>query len=224
MSTKSVTSRIALIALLAAGPTALLAQTTTPPPADGTTAPTDPTVGEAPAVEPEVPPQPVEGQITMQSDGTALASDLLGSSVYSSTDETIGEISDMIVNLDGTIEGVVIGVGGFLGLGEKSVAIEMASLTVTTNEDGETRLQSAATREDLEAAPEFMTVEDQEAAEQAAQPPADATMPTDGTAMPADGTTTAPADGSAPPVEGTTPPAEGTTPPAEGTTETAPVE
>ena len=219
MSIKSVTSHVALVALLAAGPTALLAQTTTQttppadgaavPPADGTTtgvAPTD----AAPMAETEMPPQPVEGQITMQSDGTVLASNLMGSSVHSTDDETIGNISDMIINLDGTVEGVVIGVGGFLGLGEKAVAIEMSSLTVTTDENGDARLQSSATREDLEAAEEFQTMEDQAAEQQAAQPVVDTTVPAEVTRMPADGTTTPP-DGGVAPVVGTTAPAEGTT-------------
>lgn len=159
-------------------------------PVDGTMAPADgtgATAGDtmAPAdgavVEPEVAAEPVEGQITMQGENTALASSLIGSTVYSSTDESIGEINDMIVNLDGTVEGVVIGVGGFLGLGEKKVAIEMGELTVSTDENGNTRLQSAATREDLEAAPEFVSMDDQMAAERAAQP-VDATAPVDGTA------------------------------------------
>ena len=226
MSIATNASRLALIAALSVGPTALLAQTATvtTPPADGTTAPADGTMapadtttapadgtmapadtttapadgtmapadgtttGAAPAAEPEVPAKPVEGQITMQGENTALASNLIGATVYSSTDESIGDINDMIVNLDGTVEGVVIGVGGFLGLGEKNVAVEMGQLTVMTDpENNETRLQTAATREDLEAAPEFVSMEDQMAAERAAQPPADTTVPADGTA-PATGT------------------------------------
>lgn len=210
------TSKIALIALLAAGPTSLWAQTTTEtPPADGTLAPGaggNAVTDLAPEVEAEVPPQPVEGQIVMQGDGTVLASDLIGSSVYSTADESIGEINDMILNLDGTIEGVVIGVGGFLGLGEKRVAIEMGQLTLMTDpETTDTQLQTSATRDDLEAAPEFMDVDDQ----QAAQPvTTDGLAPADGSAtMPADGSATMPADTTMPPADATMPPADGTTPP-----------
>lgn len=161
-------------------------------PADGTTADT------APVAEPEQPAAPVAGQIIMQGDNTALATDLIGTSVYSTSGETIGNISDIIINLDGAVDGVVIGVGGFLGLGKKLVAIETAELSIITNENGEARLQSSARREDLEAAPEFVTKAEQLAAERAAQPPAsvDTTAPVDG--MP-------PADGVAPAADGTAP-------------------
>ncbi|WP_299817004.1 PRC-barrel domain-containing protein [uncultured Jannaschia sp.] len=205
-------SRLALIAMLATGPAAVYAQdTTATPPAedstdmepategtmDDTTTETVPveiegTTETGETAEMEEPAQPVEGQIVMQGENTALASDLMGSPVHSMDGESIGDISDMIVNLDGTVEGVVIGVGGFLGLGEKAVAIEMGQLEVMTDENGETRLQTAATREDLEAAPEFVSMEDQEAA--ANQPAAD-TMGTTGTGgmAPADSTGMAPA-------------------------------
>jgi hypothetical protein len=55
----------------------------------------------------------------------------------------------------------VIGVGGFLGIGEKRVAVEMAQISVQTDETGNPRLLLDATRESLEAAPEFVTMADQ---------------------------------------------------------------
>ena len=117
------------------------------------------------------PAQPVAGQITMQDQNSILASDLLGASVYSNDDETVGNIDDLIVNLDGSVEGVVIGVGGFLGLGEKLVAIQMSSLSVIQEESGQPRLVSNATKADLEAAPEFVTAEERQMEENAATPP-----------------------------------------------------
>ena len=83
-------------------------------PMTDTTAPADATA-EAPAEEVA---KPVEGQITMQSENTILADDLIGSNVYSDAGEKIGDVEDLIVSLDGSVEGVVIGVGGFLGIGE----------------------------------------------------------------------------------------------------------
>ena len=108
--------------------------------------------------------QPVPGQIVMQSENTVLAKDLIGSNVYSEDGESIGDINNLIVNLDGSVEGVVIGVGGFLGMGEKDVAIEMASLTVTTDENANTRLMTSAKKADLEAANAFVTADEQRAA------------------------------------------------------------
>jgi len=128
-----------------------------------TVAPAD-TTAEAPAEEPA---KPVEGQITMQSENTILADDLIGSNVYSDAGEKIGDVDDLIVNLDGTVEGVVIGVGGFLGMGEKWVAVKMDSLSTMTDESGTLRLVSSATKTDLEAAEAFKTAQDMEAEQQA---------------------------------------------------------
>ena len=122
--------------------------------------------------------KPVEGQIRMQSENTILAEDLIGSSVYSENGESIGDINNLIVSLDGMVEGVVIGVGGFLGLGEKDVAIEMASLAVSTDDNQNTRLMTSATKEDLEAAEEFVTVNQQRAAAPASTDTMTTTTPT----------------------------------------------
>src|SRR5262249_51161657 len=65
------------------------------------------------------PAKPVKGQIVLQDKNSILASTLIGSTVYSPDNQKVGDINDVIVGLDGKVEGVVIGVGGFLGLGEK---------------------------------------------------------------------------------------------------------
>ncbi|NUH66190.1 PRC-barrel domain-containing protein [Sulfitobacter sp. S0837] len=122
------------------------------------------TVAEAPVEEPA---KPVEGQITMQSENTILAEDLIGSNIYSDAGEKIGDVDDLIVNLDGSVEGVVIGVGGFLGIGEKWVAVKMDSLSTMTDESGALRLVSSATKADLEAAEAFKTAQDMKAEQQA---------------------------------------------------------
>lgn len=112
--------------------------------------------------------EPVEGQIILQGENTILAEDLVGLTVYSPAEETIGEIDDLIVNFDGNVEGVVIGVGGFLGIGEKAVAIEMQALELSSIDADEMRLVLSTSREELEAAPGFVSVREQEAAAEAA--------------------------------------------------------
>jgi sporulation protein YlmC with PRC-barrel domain len=113
----------------------------------------------------EMPAPPVDGQILIQSEETVLANDLIGKTVYSPDTEPIGDVSDLIVSLDGDMEGVVVGVGGFLGIGEKDVAIELSELDVTPTEGGDLHIVLRATREDLEAAPGFVSVADQRATE-----------------------------------------------------------
>ena len=69
---------------------------------------------------------PVDGAITTQATNTVLGTDLIGKSAYGPDQKKIGTINDVIMKQDGTgIEGVVIGVGGFLGLGERQIAIPL---------------------------------------------------------------------------------------------------
>ena len=88
-----------------------------------------------------------------------LASSLLGWPVYGMSAETqereqVGDIADIVMNTDGTANAAVIGVGGFLGIGEKEVAISFDRLSWEPGENG-AWLSIDATREELEAAPEF---------------------------------------------------------------------
>lgn len=120
--------------------------------------------------------QPGIGQIILQDADSILASSMIGTNVYAPNEEAIGEINDLIVRTDGTVEGVVIGVGGFLGIGQKKVAVEMDSLMLTPQPDGSApRLVLNSSKEELEAAPEFKTVAEQ--AYEREQPVAPAPVP-----------------------------------------------
>jgi sporulation protein YlmC with PRC-barrel domain len=57
-----------------------------------------------------------------------MASDLIGTRVVSTNNESIGDINDVIVDRNGQIMAAVVGVGGFLGIGEKDVAVPFKSL------------------------------------------------------------------------------------------------
>jgi len=56
-------------------------------------------------------------------EGDWRASKIVGLSVYNDTDEKLGSINDLLVDKSGNIKAVVLGVGGFLGVGEHLVAI-----------------------------------------------------------------------------------------------------
>ena len=71
-------------------------------------------------------------------------------------DEDIGTITDLVIGEDGQINAVVVGVGGFLGMGEKNVAIEWDSLELTKDEDGEDYIITVnASQDALESAEEY---------------------------------------------------------------------
>ena len=78
--------------------------------------------------------------------------------------DTIGEVADLIVTQDGRVEAIVVGVGGFLGVGQKSVALAWDSIELTER-DGERVILVAATREQLEGMPAFKTLEEKQAEE-----------------------------------------------------------
>src|SRR5215208_8488750 len=70
--------------------------------------------------------------ITQQSPGQWRASKLVGVDVFGTDNAKIGDIREVLVNRDGATEAVVIGVGGFLGIGEKDVAVPFKSLEWVT--------------------------------------------------------------------------------------------
>lgn len=63
------------------------------------------------------------------------ASKLIGVNVYNAQNEKLGDINELILNSSGQVAGAVIGVGGFLGMGEHDVMVPMDRLKFS-NESG----------------------------------------------------------------------------------------
>ena len=82
------------------------------------------------------------------------ASNLIGAGVTTTGGENVGPVSDLIIDQHGQIVAIIVGVGGFLGMGEKDVAIGWDDVTRSGTSD-EQELQIDVTREDLRPAPEF---------------------------------------------------------------------
>ncbi len=71
----------------------------------------------------------MQGQfMTQMQPNQIMASKLIGTRVISSNNESIGDINDVIVDRNGQAIAAVVGVGGFLGIGEKDVAVPFNSL------------------------------------------------------------------------------------------------
>jgi sporulation protein YlmC with PRC-barrel domain len=64
--------------------------------------------------------------------GNWRASKLVGLSVYNEKNESVGSINDMLTDKNGKIVAVVIGVGGFLGVGEHLVAVPFDKVKFST--------------------------------------------------------------------------------------------
>ena len=131
-----------------------------------------PPAERAPSAQPAAAPKaPVAGQILVQDPNTVLAKqDLIGQTVYAPDKAKIGSISDLLLSKDGkTVEGFLIGVGGFLGIGEKSVAMKLDRLQFTQAAEGGLQLTMDAKKEELLNTPTFKSKRDQDAEKQAAE-------------------------------------------------------
>jgi len=97
--------------------------------------------------------------VTVQPEGQWLTSRFIGQVVTNQAGEAIGDINDLLFDKTGRIATAVIGVGGFLGMGEKSVAIPFSSLSFTADAKGTRVVTIPLTKERLQAAPSFRPTE-----------------------------------------------------------------
>lgn len=172
---KKILAATALAGFLAAGP-AFAQDATTPanPPAaaPSTTDDMNAPAAAPPAVTPDTAATPdatatpntataatTERFITMEAADDWLASRMIGSTVYGSGDEDLGKINDVVVASNGQIKAIIIGVGGFLGIGEKNVAVN-PSIIERVRQDNAVRYRLATTKDELTAAPEFKALDE----------------------------------------------------------------
>jgi hypothetical protein len=121
--------------------TGALAQVQTPP---------------SPNAQVQTPPSPnAQMQWYSHQASELRASKLIGTSVKNSTNEPIGSINEVILGKDGKVAAVVIGVGGFLGMGEHEVAVNFNSLRLSDDGNGKTLVSMDATKDSLKAAPQW---------------------------------------------------------------------
>jgi hypothetical protein len=94
--------------------------------------------------------------IARQAPDQWLASKFRGTDVIGANKEKIGDVDDILFDKNGSIVGYVIGVGGFLGIGSKNVALAPSSFQVLPGKDpSDYKLQLSMTKEELKAAASF---------------------------------------------------------------------
>ena len=69
--------------------------------------------------------------------------------------ETIGDVNEIVLGKDGKVAAVVLGVGGFLGMGEREVAVSFGSLQMRRTDNDRLVLVINATKDTLKGAPEW---------------------------------------------------------------------
>ncbi len=86
---------------------------------------------------------------------TLTVDQLRGAAVYDINNERVADITDVVLGTGDTVQAVLIDVGGFLGIGARTVAISMDQLEIQGNEDAsDLRVYLAITEAQLEALPE----------------------------------------------------------------------
>ena len=76
--------------------------------------------------------------------------------IYDPSDNNIGDIKDVLVDRAGKITALIVGVGGFLGIGAKDVALTMQSFEIMPAKDGsEVKLKLPMTQEEIKQAANF---------------------------------------------------------------------
>ncbi len=81
------------------------------------------------------------------------ASKLIGTTVKNSAGESIGDVNEVLLDSSGKVAAVVLGVGGFLGMGEREVAVSFSSLRMSMDANNNNVITVDATKESLKTAP-----------------------------------------------------------------------
>ena len=145
-------------------------------------APSAPPAATAPA---PAPSSNANRPVTTQPPNTLRARTLIGLDIKNAQNETIGEIDDVVVDADGRVQQVVVSVGGFLGVGARSVAISWSEIHFDAQREV---AMVNMTKDQLSAQPDF----------QRRRPEPATTAPTTPRATPGTTPATPPAGGTAP--------------------------
>lgn len=150
----------AMAALMATGALAQGTQPTTPP-----TTPATPPAATTPAPDTGAATSTTQTTTTKTESvsfksslgaNEMLSSRLVGMAVRNSAGENLGDVNDVVMDNTGKANVVIIGVGGFLGLGEKNVGVPFASLTFADANDGQRVARLDVNKDALQAAPAFV--------------------------------------------------------------------
>ena len=129
------------------------ASPSTTSPSASTSTPSASTTAKAPASTGAVA---ADKFVTKQSPDQFLASKFKGTDVIGTDDKKIGDVSDILFDKDKKILAYIVGVGGFLGIGQKDVALDPAAFQqVPGSSANDYKLRLSMTKDELKNAPTF---------------------------------------------------------------------
>jgi sporulation protein YlmC with PRC-barrel domain len=86
---------------------------------------------------------------------TFSADSLMDANVRNAANENVGDVSDVVFDTSGKMTGIVVGVGGFLGIGERNVLIPFDQIQLQTGQSGDLVVMSNLTKESAKTLPEY---------------------------------------------------------------------
>jgi len=101
------------------------------------------------------PVSPARTQVFITEPAGTTITNFYKQNVYDPGDNKIGEIMDVLVDREGKITALIVGVGGFLGMGEKDVAVPFNAVQVTSKDNNKWYLVMNSTKDALKAAKGF---------------------------------------------------------------------
>ena len=100
--------------------------------------------------------------LTKQESSDWLVGNLIGKSVVNADNESIGDVNDLVTDQNGKIIAIVVGAGGFLGIGEKDVAIRFEDVKLARDENNDVKIIADLDKETLASAPDYETLDEQQ--------------------------------------------------------------
>jgi sporulation protein YlmC with PRC-barrel domain len=134
-----------------------------------------PAIGEAnpPSQSSEIPksPEPPKSAeaapsgapfLAKQESSDWLVGNLIGKSVVNADNESIGNVNDLVTDQNGKLIAIVVGAGGFLGIGEKNVAIRFEDIKLARDENNDIKVIADISKEIIASAPDYQTLDEQQ--------------------------------------------------------------
>ncbi|MFO1070794.1 MAG: PRC-barrel domain-containing protein [Geminicoccaceae bacterium] len=147
---------LAAAGALLLGPAVAFAQADNPNqqnlPVPNPTAPAEQMGTGTTAAEPATPPTGAASLMTMT------AEDLIGRDVVDGDGNSVGEVQDLMIDADKKVTHVLVDVGGFLGIGSKTVALQADQLLLSEGDGGD--LVTSMAKDQIEALPGYEKQDD----------------------------------------------------------------
>lgn len=100
----------------------------------------------------EQPPEAQSAQPGTPVQGAWRASQIIGQTVTTALNQSVGTVNDIVIEPDGKVAAVLVGIGGFLGIGERSVPIALRHLVITAGDGNHITVQTSLSREAIDQA------------------------------------------------------------------------